>query len=117
MSGTKDAARTIVVQKFGGSSLATPELREIAAKRVRDSAASGLTPVVVTSAIGRLPAPYATDSLIALVPDALYASPSFAAPKRSHASGVVKSSADASADTSRSPPRSILTRCLHQVRI
>ena len=71
MSGTKNAARTIVVQKFGGSSLATPELREIAAKRVRDSAATGSTPVVVTSAIGRLPAPYATDSLIALVPDAL----------------------------------------------
>jgi len=71
MSGTKNAAKTIVVQKFGGSSLATPELRAAAAKRVRDSAAKGLTPVVVTSAIGRLPSPYATDSLIALVPDAL----------------------------------------------
>jgi aspartate kinase len=70
MSRTDDVTRTIVVQKFGGSSLATPELREIAGQRVRDAAAAGQTPVVVTSAIGRLPAPYATDSLIALVPEA-----------------------------------------------
>lgn len=65
------ASAAIVVQKFGGSSLATPELREIAARLVRDALTGGRSPVVVASAPGRLPAPYATDSLIALVPDAL----------------------------------------------
>ena len=70
MSKTNSAARTIVVQKFGGSSLATPELRAIAAQRVRDALAAGQTPVIVASALGRLPEPYATDSLLALVPGA-----------------------------------------------
>ena len=59
-----------IVLKFGGSSLATPELRALAADRVRRAIADGATPVVVTSAIGRQPAPYATDSLIALAPAA-----------------------------------------------
>jgi len=70
MSKTKSATRTIVVQKFGGSSLATPELRALAAQRVREAAADGLTPVVVVSALGRAPEPYATDTLLALAPDA-----------------------------------------------
>ena len=69
-TSTPNAPATIVVQKFGGSSLGTPELREIAARRVVDALKAGLQPVVVTSAMGRLPAPYATDSLIALSPDA-----------------------------------------------
>lgn len=56
-----------IVQKFGGSSLATPELREIAASRVLEARARGASPVVVCSAIGRLPEPYATDSLLALL--------------------------------------------------
>jgi aspartate kinase len=64
------AARTIVVQKFGGSSLATPELRELAAQRVSAALDAGQAVVVVTSAMGRLPAPYATDSLLALAPNA-----------------------------------------------
>src|SRR5579863_2839449 len=64
------AAAPIVVQKVGGSSLATPELRAVAARRVIDALKQGRRPVVVTSAMGRLPAPYATDSLIALAPDA-----------------------------------------------
>lgn len=63
---SKTAVRTIV-QKFGGTSLATPENREIAASRVREARARGLAPVVVCSAIGRAPEPYATDSLAALL--------------------------------------------------
>jgi len=56
-----------IVQKFGGSSLATPELREIAASRVLEARARGASPVVVCSALGRTPEPYATDSLLALL--------------------------------------------------
>ncbi|MDB5073582.1 MAG: hypothetical protein JWM87_4693 [Candidatus Eremiobacteraeota bacterium] len=57
----------VVVLKFGGSSLATDELREIAASRVVDVVRRGDSPVVVCSAIGRAPDPYATDSLAALL--------------------------------------------------
>src|SRR5450755_4005395 len=64
------ATRAIVVQKFGGSSLATPELRELAAARVMAALDIGQAVVVVTSAMGRLPAPYSTDSLAALAPRA-----------------------------------------------
>jgi aspartate kinase len=56
-----------IVQKFGGSSLASAELREIAASRVLETRARGVAPVVVCSAIGRAPDPYATDSLLELV--------------------------------------------------
>jgi aspartate kinase len=61
------ATSAIVVQKFGGSSLATAELREIAASRVLAIRSAGKTPVVVCSAMGRAPDAYATDSLAALV--------------------------------------------------
>jgi aspartate kinase len=57
----------IVVQKFGGSSLASEQLREIAASRVLDVVRRGDSPVVVCSAMGRAPDPYATDSLAALL--------------------------------------------------
>jgi aspartate kinase len=56
-----------IVQKFGGTSLATTENREIAASRVREAKGRGLAPVVVCSAIGRAPEPYATDSLASLL--------------------------------------------------
>ncbi len=56
-----------VVMKFGGSSLATDELREIAASRVLDAVRRGDAPVVVCSALGRAPDPYATDSLAELL--------------------------------------------------
>ena len=56
-----------IVQKFGGSSLATAELREVAASRVLETRAKGFSPVVVCSALGRAPDPYATDSLLALL--------------------------------------------------
>ena len=57
----------IVVLKFGGSSLATEELREIAASRVLEAVRRGDSPVVVCSAMGRAPEPYATDTLAALL--------------------------------------------------
>ena len=56
-----------VVLKFGGSSLGTPELRQTAVARVLEIRSRGIAPVVVCSALGRAPEPYATDSLIALL--------------------------------------------------
>jgi len=55
------------VLKFGGSSLATPELRRLVAQRIIDKAASGCDPVVVVSAMGRAGDVYATDSLIGFI--------------------------------------------------
>ena len=57
----------MIVQKFGGSSLASDELRRIAVDRVAQAVARGYRPVVVVSALGRHPSPYATDSLAALL--------------------------------------------------
>lgn len=54
------------VLKFGGTSLATPELREIAGLRVQEAKSRGLLPVAVVSAMGRPPDAYATDTLLAL---------------------------------------------------
>lgn len=56
----------IVVQKFGGTSLATGALRNVAAERVLECHSNGFQPVVVVSAIGRNGSPYATDTLLAL---------------------------------------------------
>jgi aspartate kinase len=58
---------SVVVQKFGGSSVSTPELREIAASRVLEASRGGAQVVVVVSAMGRLPDPYATDTLLGLI--------------------------------------------------
>lgn len=57
----------IVVQKFGGSSLASSEIRDAAVQRVWETVESGLTPVVVVSAMGRAGDPYATDTLLNLM--------------------------------------------------
>ncbi|MBC5825447.1 MAG: aspartate kinase [Candidatus Eremiobacteraeota bacterium] len=67
MTQSRTGSGSVVVQKFGGSSLATAELRLLAAQRVRDVLAAGRRAIVVTSAIGRPPAPYATDTLLTLV--------------------------------------------------
>jgi len=53
-----------IVQKFGGTSVATPELRERVAGKIIAAKEEGYTPVVVVSAIGRAGDPYATDTLI-----------------------------------------------------
>jgi aspartate kinase len=58
---------SVVVQKFGGSSVSTAELREIAASRVLEASRSGSQVVVVVSAMGRIPDPYATDTLLGLI--------------------------------------------------
>lgn len=55
--------RTIVVQKFGGTSVDTDEHRRAAARKIIDARDNGEFPVVVVSAIGRAGAPYATDTL------------------------------------------------------
>ena len=60
------AQREIAVLKFGGTSLATPEARAIAMQRVRESLQGGFATVVVCSAIGRSPDPYATDTLLSM---------------------------------------------------
>jgi aspartate kinase len=58
----------VAVLKFGGTSLATHDERRVAYRRVRDARDAGFATVAVVSAIGRAPAPYATDTLQSLVP-------------------------------------------------
>jgi aspartate kinase len=62
-----NATQRIAVLKFGGTSVATPEQREVAYCRVRDAREAGFGTVAVVSAMGRFPDPYATDSLLALI--------------------------------------------------
>lgn len=57
----------ILVQKFGGTSLKDAETREYAIKHIQASIREGYKIVVVVSAIGRAPDPYATDALLALI--------------------------------------------------
>ncbi|MBE3591082.1 MAG: aspartate kinase [Firmicutes bacterium] len=58
--------RRLVVQKFGGTSVATAEGRRAMVERVRERLGEGRQVVVVVSAMGRSGDPYATDTLIAL---------------------------------------------------
>ena len=58
--------RRTAVLKFGGTSLGDEASREIAMLRVREAVQEGYAVVVVCSAMGRAPSPYATDSLLAL---------------------------------------------------
>jgi len=60
-------SRPIVVMKFGGTSVADRPGREALARRVQATLEVGSAPVVVVSAMGRKGAPYATDTLLALV--------------------------------------------------
>ena len=57
----------IIVQKFGGTSVATAEGRQAVLGKIREAIAQGRAPVVVVSAMGRAGDPYATDTLIDLV--------------------------------------------------
>lgn len=57
----------IIVQKFGGTSVASPELRDKIAKKAIAAIEAGKHPVIVVSAIGRNGDPYATDTLINLL--------------------------------------------------
>ena len=56
----------IIVQKFGGTSVAAPEGRKLVADRVERAVREGLAVVAVVSAMGRQGEPYATDTLIQL---------------------------------------------------
>lgn len=55
------------IQKFGGTSVASPSLREKVIAKVIKSHQEGYSPVVVVSAMGRRGDPYATDTLINFV--------------------------------------------------
>lgn len=59
----------IIVQKYGGTSLATPELRSRVCDIVEANRSEGTGIVVVVSAMGRMNAAYATDTLINLIKD------------------------------------------------
>ncbi len=54
----------IVIQKFGGTSLSTPEMRSMVVQKIINAKRGGFQPVVVVSAMGRKGDPYATDTLI-----------------------------------------------------
>lgn len=56
----------ILVQKFGGTSVATQERREMVVDKIEGAIKNNFFPVVVVSAIGRNGDPYATDTLIGL---------------------------------------------------
>lgn len=57
----------VLVQKFGGTSVATAERRAQVAAKVAEAIRQGYAPVVVVSAIGRTGDPYATDTFINMV--------------------------------------------------
>ena len=57
----------ILVQKFGGTSLATPECRERVCTMIAANKMQGYGMVIVVSAMGRKTDPYATDTFIHLL--------------------------------------------------
>ncbi len=57
----------VIVQKFGGTSVATRERRSRVAEIVQRSLAEGMRPIVVVSAPGRIGDAYATDTLLRLM--------------------------------------------------
>jgi aspartate kinase len=59
----------IIVQKFGGTSVRTASDRERVSRWVERAVQDGYRPVVVVSAMGRRGDPYATDTLLDLVPE------------------------------------------------
>ncbi|HEX4014649.1 MAG TPA: aspartate kinase [Candidatus Cybelea sp.] len=63
------ATAGIAVLKFGGTSVATRDQRQLAFERVRDACEAGFATVAVVSAMGRSPEPYATDTLLSLLDD------------------------------------------------
>ena len=54
----------IIVQKFGGTSVATPQTRQMVVDKVKEAKEEGYAPIVVVSAMGRRGDPFATDTLI-----------------------------------------------------
>lgn len=60
----------ILVQKFGGTSVATADSRQHVVEKISRAMDEGYQPVVVVSAMGRRGEPYATDTLIGLAREA-----------------------------------------------
>ncbi|MDQ2082233.1 aspartate kinase [Xanthobacteraceae bacterium Astr-EGSB] len=56
----------ILVQKFGGTSVSTPERRQQVIAKISAATKAGYSPVVVVSALGRRGESYATDTLLNL---------------------------------------------------
>jgi aspartate kinase len=57
----------ILVQKFGGTSVSTPERRSLVVEKIVKAHKEGYATVVVVSAMGRKGEPYATDTLLSLL--------------------------------------------------
>lgn len=57
----------LIVQKFGGTSVKSPETRKAVLKHILRAKDKGFDVVVVVSAMGRMGDPYATDTLIDLL--------------------------------------------------
>src|SRR5699024_988611 len=57
----------LLIQKFGGTSVQTKENREHVINQIKNGLEKDYKLVVVVSAIGRSPDPYATDTLIKMV--------------------------------------------------
>ena len=57
----------IIVQKFGGTSLQSKATREHVLYHISHALQNQSKVIVVVSALGRQPAPYATDTLLKLV--------------------------------------------------
>lgn len=57
----------IIIQKFGGTSMATKATRRYVIEKIKQALYAQLSPVIVVSAMGRQGAPYATDTLLGLV--------------------------------------------------
>ena len=69
MKKNNGSAESIIVMKFGGTSIRDDESRTAAVEHIRRHADSGKQVVVVVSAMGRKGEPYATDTLISLLKD------------------------------------------------
>ncbi len=59
----------IVIQKFGGTSVSSRDMRAYAIAHIEKAVSQGNSVVVVVSAMGRAGEPYATDTLLSLIPD------------------------------------------------
>jgi aspartate kinase len=57
----------VIVQKFGGTSVATPKMRERVVHHIQQALSENYQVVVVVSAMGRKGEPYATDTLLELI--------------------------------------------------
>lgn len=62
-----DSDLKIIVQKFGGTSVQTQDMRDHAVQHVMNAINDGYKVIVVVSAMGRSGDPYATDTLLGLV--------------------------------------------------